>query len=127
MLRGILEQPDMPALQRLRTLVHAFIQSECAEAPMRVALSDAAPLYRDAPQAREVRAAGQQIFQDFMLELLPAATAPTRELARELILSTLSCVGKEFSATPRTQEDITVYANAMADMFGAYLMTLSQS
>ncbi|WP_308720718.1 hypothetical protein [Komagataeibacter xylinus] len=29
------------------TLVHAFIHSECAEASVRVALDDAAPLYRE--------------------------------------------------------------------------------
>ncbi|MBI6567197.1 TetR family transcriptional regulator [Pseudomonas synxantha] len=126
MLRGILEQSDTPALERLRALVHAFIQSECAEAQMRGALNDAAPLYRDAPEAIEVRAAGEQAFQDFMLELLPDATAPMRKLACDLMLSTLSCVGKEFSTRPRTQEDITMYADTMADMFAAYLTTLRQ-
>ena len=49
LLRGILEDIDRPPLERLRSLVHAFIRSECEEAAMRVALNDAAPLYRDAP------------------------------------------------------------------------------
>eukprot|EP01132_Coremiostelium_polycephalum_P022324 gene22324-26489_t len=71
MLSRILQDVSQPALERLRALVHAFIRSECEEAQMRVALSDAAPLYRDAPEAHEVRAEGQQIFQAFMLELLP--------------------------------------------------------
>src|SRR5580658_7528112 len=53
LLRGILEEVRKPPLERLRTLVHAFIRSECAEAGMRVALDDAAPLYRDAPEAQE--------------------------------------------------------------------------
>ena len=43
---------ERPPLERLRTLVHAFIRSECEEAAMRVALNDAAPLYRDAPEAQ---------------------------------------------------------------------------
>lgn len=60
MLRGILAQHAEAPLHRLRTLVHAFIRSECEEAPMRVALNDAAPLYRDAPEALEVRAAGSR-------------------------------------------------------------------
>src|SRR5271163_1119961 len=49
LLREILEDRRKPPLDRLRNLVHAFLRSECAEAEMRVALSDAAPLYRDAP------------------------------------------------------------------------------
>ncbi len=126
MLIDILAQPDTPALERLRTLVHAFIQSECEEAPMRVALNDAAPLYRDAPEALQVRVAGWKIFQDFIAELLPAAPEATRDLAHGLIRSTLSCVGKDFSETPRTQEEIAVYADGMADMFRAYLIALNQ-
>src|SRR5215813_11561971 len=53
LLRVILEDVARPPLERLRALVHAFLRSECDEAEMRVALNDAAPLYRDAPEARE--------------------------------------------------------------------------
>src|SRR6187200_3244172 len=35
LLRGILEDTQTPPLERLRTLVHAFIRSECDEAAMR--------------------------------------------------------------------------------------------
>jgi len=42
-------------------------------------------------------------------------------LADELITTTLSQVGKHFSETPRTSAEIEVYAEAMADMFCAYL------
>ena len=62
MLSRILEDQARPPLARLRALVHAFVRSECEEAEMRVALSDAAPLYRDAPEAREARAAGEETF-----------------------------------------------------------------
>ena len=55
------EDQARPPLARLRALVHAFVRSECEEAEMRVALSDAAPLYRDA-EAREARAAGEKPF-----------------------------------------------------------------
>lgn len=125
MLRGILEDAGKPPLERLRTLVHAFIHSECEEAQMRVALSDAAPLYRDAPEAHEVRAAGQQIFQDFILEALPEAGEEARALACDLISTTLSSVGKSFSGSPRTHDDIAVYSDAMADMFCAYIRALN--
>ncbi|OLF54497.1 TetR family transcriptional regulator [Pseudomonas chlororaphis] len=124
MLRDILQERRTPPLERLRALVHAFIRSECDEAQMRGALSDAAPLYRDAPEAREVRAAGQGIFQAFLLELLPEAPEATRALACDLVLTTLSSVGKEFSGTPRTPAQIAAYAEAMAQMFRAYLVGL---
>lgn len=94
---------------------------------MRVALSDAAPLYRDAPEAHEVRAGGQQVFQTFMLELLPQVPEATRDLACDLIVTTFSSVGKEFSGSPRTEAQITAYADAMADMFGAYVTVLNQT
>ena len=124
MLRGILENHDEAPLERLRALVHAFIRSECEEAQMRGALNDAAPLYRDAPEALEVRAEGQQIFEVFMLELLPDASMEVRTLACDLILTTLSSVGKDFSGSLRTAEEIAVYADGMADMFRAYVIAL---
>ncbi|MFK3821576.1 TetR family transcriptional regulator [Pseudomonas yamanorum] len=127
MLSRILEDVSQPPLERLRALVHAFIRSECEEAQMRVALSDAAPLYRDAPEAHEVRAGGQQVFQTFMLELLPQVPEATRDLACDLIVTTFSSVGKEFSGSPRTEAQITAYADAMADMFGAYVTVLNQT
>jgi AcrR family transcriptional regulator len=124
MLQRILENRDQPPLERLRTLVHAFIRSECEEAQMRGALSDAAPLYRDAPEAHEVRAAGTRIFATFMVELLPRASEAVRMQACDLILATLSSVGKDFSLTSRTDAEITARAEGMADMFSAYVMAL---
>jgi AcrR family transcriptional regulator len=126
LLRRILEDQRSPPPQRLRTLVHAFIRSECDEAAVRVALDDAAPLYRDAPEAREVRAASFRAAQAFMREALPAASAATRALAGDLITTTLGAVGKHFSETPRTAAQIEAYADAMADMFCAYLRALAR-
>src|SRR4051794_19086778 len=71
LLGGILEDVRRPPLERLRTLVHAFIRSECDEAAVRVALDDAAPLYRDAPEAHEARASGERTVAVFMREALP--------------------------------------------------------
>ncbi|XHR27900.1 MAG: TetR family transcriptional regulator [Chthoniobacteraceae bacterium] len=125
LLRGILENTDKPPLERLRIWVHAFIRSECEEAGMRVALHDAAPLYRDAPEAREAKAASDHIFELSMREFLPKASESTRALAGDIIASTLSSVGRHFSATPRTSSEIKAYADAVADMFCAYLIRLS--
>ena len=125
LLRVILEDIQRPPLGRLRAVVHAFIRSECDEAAMRVALNDAAPLYRDTPEAREVRASGDRTVQAFMREALPEALESTRALAAELITTTLSRVGKHFSESPRSAEEIETYAGALADMFCAYLESLA--
>jgi AcrR family transcriptional regulator len=126
LLRGILEDIRRPPLDRLRRLVHAFIRSECDEAAVRVALDDAAPLYRDAPEARAAKASGQRTVQVFMQEALPQASDATRKLAGDLITTTLSQVGKHFSESARTPAEIEAYADAMADMFCAYLRAAAQ-
>ena len=127
LLRVMLEDVHRPPLERLRAVVRAFVRSECDEAAMRVALNDAAPLYRDAPEAREARASGDRTMQVFMREALPEASESTCALAADLITTTLSKVGKHFSESPRSAEDIETYAGAVADMFCAYLESLAGS
>lgn len=124
MLGRILQDGRDPPPQRLRAMVHAFISSECEEADVRTALAAAAPLYRDAPEADEARARGDRAIQRFMAEALPQAPKATRALAGELITTTMSAVGKQFSEKPRTPREIKAYADAMADMFCAYLASL---
>lgn len=126
LLRDILADRAKPPPARLCALVHAFIRSECEEAAIRVALSDAAPLYRDAPEAQDARAAGEGIVAAFMREALPKASGATRTLAGELITTTLSEVGKNFSEAARSEAEIGAYADAMADMFCAYLARLAR-
>jgi len=106
LLRSILEDARRPPLHRLRTLVHAFIRSECDEATIRVALHDAAPLYRDAPEAQQAKASGALAVQTFMRQALPKSSEATRAVAGELITTTLSKVGKHFSETPRSSAEI---------------------
>lgn len=126
LLRDILADRTRPPLARLRSLVHTFIRSECEEAAVRVALNDAAPLYRDAPEAREVRATGERIVEVFMREALPKSSDAVRAMAGALISTTMSSVGKNFSEGPRSQAEIESYADAMADMFCAYLRSLGK-
>ena len=121
LLHVILTEQGLPPPERLRRLTHAFVRSECEEAGLRVALHDAAPLYRAAPEARAVRAQGETGMQIFMREALPDAGEAARILAGELIAATLSAVGKQFSETPRTDAEIETYAGALADMLCAYL------
>lgn len=120
----ILDDDQQPPLERLRLMVHAFIHSECEEAAMRMALHDAAPLYRHAPEAQEVKASGAQKMRAFMRKALANAPEATQILAGDLILLTMSTVGKRFSEQPRTTAEIDEYAGAMADMLCAYLREL---
>jgi AcrR family transcriptional regulator len=127
LLRGILEDESKPPLERIRALVGAFIRSECEEADVRGALDDASPLYRTAPEAREARAAGEGIMRNFMKEILPKTAAATREVAGDMIMTTLSLAGKQFSETRRTSREIESYADAMANMFCAYIGSLDRA
>lgn len=126
MMRGILEDRATPPLDRLRRLVRAFVKSECDEAAIRVALDDAAPLYRDAPEAAAAKGEWDSVTDAFMREALPGRPKPVRDLAGDVITTTLSAVGKDFSETPRTPTEIRSYADAMADMFCAYLKSLAR-
>jgi len=120
LLREILQDRGVPPLDRLRRAVHAFVRSECEEAQMRGALKDAAPLYRDSDEAR-ARPPGYRIMEAFLEEAFPAASETARSMASDLIARTLGSVGKGFSELPRADDEITSYAEAMADMITAYL------
>jgi AcrR family transcriptional regulator len=121
LLRGILSNTRRPPLERLRAMVHAFLRSECEEAQLRTALGDAAPLYRQAPEAQAPRVTGTRIVQDFMREALPDANDAARAMAGDLIMTTMDQVCSHFSETARTDAEIDAYAEAMADMFEGYL------
>ncbi len=127
MLKRTLEDTRHAPLDRLRRLVHAFVKSECDEADVRVALNDAAPLYRDAPEAQAVHASGAATIDAFMREVLPDASNARRAAAGELVKKTLGAVGKEFSESPRTKAEIARWSDAMADMFCAYLVSLQSA
>ncbi|WP_217575339.1 TetR family transcriptional regulator [Mesorhizobium sp. GbtcB19] len=124
LLCGILEDREQTPLGRIRTVVHAFIRSECEEAAVRGALNDAAPLYRDAPEAEEAKAMANRTVEAFMRETLPEAPDAVRVLAGDLIMKTLSAVGAGFSEKERTPAETEAYSDALADMFCAYLTSL---
>jgi AcrR family transcriptional regulator len=124
MLAEILGDRSRPPFDRLRSLVRAFLHSECEEATVRIALSDAAPLYRDAPEAEAAKSATHSVMEEFILEVLPGVPNHVRDVARDLIMTTLGTVGQDFSTTLRTPDEIDTYAAAMSDMFCAYLQRL---
>lgn len=122
--KAILGDDARPPADRLRSLVHAFVRSECAEAALRTALDDAAPFYRDAPETLEIHGEGDRIVERFMREALPEASDEVRERTGDLIITTITAVGKEFSETPRTEAEIDAYGDALADMVCLYLSEL---
>jgi AcrR family transcriptional regulator len=123
---GILDDRTLAPLDRLRAVVRAFFRSECEEAEMRIALSDAAPLYRDAPETREQRAAGRCRTQTFMREVLPGVPARERTFAADLVMTTMSAIGKKVSEQGYSRNEIDRWATATGDMFCAYLERLSR-
>jgi AcrR family transcriptional regulator len=126
MLRNILADDSAPPSARLRKLVHAFITSECDEADIRHALDGAAPLYRDAPESRKAKAAGRRTFADFIARALPNASDDRTSLVVDVITSTLSGVGKDFSMRPRSAAEIATFADGLADMLCSYLESSAQ-
>lgn len=125
MLQAILEDRGTPPLERVRALTHAFVRSECEEAAVRGALADAAPLYRDAPEAREIKAGANAAFLRFMDEALPGLSPAGRSVAADILKTAMGDVGKSISEKGLTTPDIEKYADALADMLCAYLCLLA--
>ena len=124
LLQGLLQDGDASPPDRLRAAVHAFIRSECDEAQVRLALADTAPLYRDAPEADVARQAGVAGHGGLPQLRASAGGAGARRRAAGLIEATLTQVGASFSEVERSETEIAAYADAMADMFCAYLDVL---
>lgn len=121
LLRRLLEDRSRSPLERLRAAALAFVRSECDEAAMRIALADAAPHYREAPEAKTAKSSGADVIGAFVAEVLPNASATQRALVAGLIGNTLARVGKSFSERPHTASELAGFADAMADMLCAYL------
>jgi len=123
---GILDDTTLAPLERLRAVVRAFFRSECEEAEMRIALSDAAPLYRDAPETREHRKGGRRRTLTFMREVLPGVPVRERAIASDLIMTTMSAIGKNVSEQGYSRHEVDRWATATGDMFCAYLEQVSR-
>ena len=120
MLEKILAPSKVPPLVRLRQAIHAFFQSECDEAELRVALEDAAPLYRAAPEAQVHRKNARKFVESFIAELLPAASKKERAFAMDVVTTTMSAVGKEISEQGRSRAEVEAFADTLSDMLCGY-------
>ncbi|SHO57718.1 TetR family transcriptional regulator [Vibrio quintilis] len=124
MLKHILAETSLSYRERIQRLVYTFIKSECDEAKIRTALSDAAPLFRDAPEAEGVGGEMQTACSDFICEVLPNSDNEIQTTATSVFRITVSAVGKRFSEEPRTAEEISAFSQHISAMLIAYLDAL---
>lgn len=124
LLHSILADTSRMPLERLRATVAAFFLSEWEEASLRIALGDAAPSYRKAPEVKDHRKAGQERSRRFMAELLPQASPKQRRFATDVVMTTMSVVGKKVSEQSRSRAEVEAWSRAIAEMLCAYLSRL---
>ena len=120
-LERIVSDSNTPWPQRLRAAVRTFFRSECDEAAFRSALEEAAPLYREVPEARAHAEEGRHLMERFMREVLPDASARERAFSADLVGIVMSSAGKMISVQSRSRSEVDALADAVSDMFCAYL------
>lgn len=123
-LEAILGDTTRPVAQRLRDTVQAFFRSECDEAPLRLALAEAAPVYRDSPASLAVRRRSRRIVAAFIAAAAPQASRRQRAFASELMFATMTALGKEVSERRLEHAEVDAWAEAVSDMLSGYLARL---
>jgi AcrR family transcriptional regulator len=121
LLHSILTDSTRAPLDRLRATVRAFFLSEWDEAALRIALGDAAPSYREAPEVQNHRKAGRDRSLRFLGEVLPGASMKERRFAADVVMTTMSVVGKKVSEQSRSTAEVEAWSVAMGEMLCAYL------
>jgi AcrR family transcriptional regulator len=111
--------------ERLRATVRAFFQSECDEAPLRLALDAATPNYHDAPESRAHRQRSRRVVLAFVAAAAPRASSRQRRFAADLLFMTMTAIGKQVSERRPTEAEVRRWADATAAMLTGYLAQLS--
>ena len=124
MIESILSDASQTPRERLRRMTRAFFRTECEEAPLRQALDRAAPNYHDAPDSEVHRERGRKVIRAFIAEATPHASARQRRLAVDLLLMTVTAIGKEVSERRPAPLELNHWADATAEMMGTYLANL---
>lgn len=120
-IHDLLADTSRPPMERLRAMVLAFFRSECEEAALRTALEDAAPLYRDAPEAKAHRQSGRKHMLAFMAEALPDVDARKRRLAADVVATVVTSTGKSVSEQGRPRAEVDAMARTVGEMLCGYL------
>lgn len=121
LLQRTLADSTRPPFDRLREMVRLFFQTEWEEADLRMALDDAAPLYRDAPEARETRKTCVNCLLVFMNEALPQIPVENHAFIADLVMTVMTSVGERISEQARSELEVETMAVAIGDMLCAYL------
>lgn len=121
LLEGILSNAAVPPFERLRTAVRTFFRTECEELKLRVALRDAAPLYRHAPAGRQHRGTGLDQMRRFLKGTFPDLPPDHLTFLASLIVTCTSAIGKKISEEARPQAEVEELATAVGDMLCSYL------
>jgi AcrR family transcriptional regulator len=120
-LQRVLSDKGMVPFDRLRTAVRMFFRSECDEAAFRTALEEAAPLYREAPEARRHAEENRHLMVNFMNEALPGVSARERHFVADMARTVISSAGKAISSENRSRPEVDALAAAISEMFCGYL------
>jgi AcrR family transcriptional regulator len=121
LLEEILSDATLPPLERLRKSVCAFFQSEYAEVKLRTALRDAAPLYRETPEAGAHRGRGTRQMQRLVKEACPEIPPSDLKFAADLVAASTAAIGKKISEQARSLAEVDAFAGAVGEMLSAYL------
>ncbi len=124
LIEDILGDTSQTPTARLQRVAREFFRTECEEAPLRQALDAAAPSYRDAPESKRHRERGRSVVQAFIAEAAPHASPRQRRLAGDLLLMTVTAVGKEVSERQPSAAELNYWADGVARMASMYLATL---
>jgi len=127
LLESMLVNSHEPPMDRLRSMVRAFFKSEWDEASLRKALEDAAPLYRDAPEARKHKKTVTRQGLAFMKEALPEVPANERAFVAAVVMTAISAIGKRVSGEARSKSEVDAWGLAIGEMLCAYLQRLGRT
>ncbi|WP_144114109.1 TetR family transcriptional regulator [Paraburkholderia sp. BCC1886] len=125
LLESVLFDTSRSPADRLRLTVREFFRSEYEEADFRLALDDAAPLYRDSPEAPAHQKEVRKRALAFMKEALPDLAPKKRAFAANVMMTTLATLGEQVSNEARSKEDVDAWAQAIGDMLCAYIDKLA--
>lgn len=101
---------------RLRRVVKTFFRSEREEAELRRALGDASELFRDVPETVAHRRAVRGTMRAFVEEALPRARPADRAFVADVLMTTLSALGKRVTEEGRTRAEVDRFADAVGGM-----------
>lgn len=121
---AILGDEDLPPARRLRKLLRVFFQSECDEAPLRIALDALAPNYHSAPESRAGRRRSRALIDAFMKSAAPSASTEQRRFGAQILLATMTSLGKHLSELRPDASEIDRWADAVSRMLMTYFAQL---